>query len=258
MGRFASTASLYEHLRPPYPSEFFHSVAERLGLSRQSSLIDLGTGPGLLALGFAPYVGRIVGVDPEPAMLDAARRAAASTGHALALIEGKVETLGPDIDSFDVVTIGRALHWMDREPTLARLDRLVARDGAIAICASFSATDGSNPWLDGYNDVRRRWSPAKLWEEAGRGTRAHRDLPAFFRGSAFQPTELVTVETSHTVSMEDLTRRTLTYSSSSPEALGENAEPMLRDVGEHLAPFSRDGAIAETIVSTAQIVKRWS
>jgi SAM-dependent methyltransferase len=258
MGRFASTASLYEHLRPPYPSEFFRSVAERLGLSRQSSLIDLGTGPGLLALGFAPYVGRIVGVDPEPAMLDAARRAAASTGHALALIEGKVETLGPDIDSFDVVTIGRALHWMDREPTLARLDRLVARDGAIAICASFSATDGSNPWLDGYNDVRRRWSPAKLWEEAGRGTRTHRDLPAFFRGSAFQPTELVTVETSHTVSMEDLTRRTLTYSSSSPEALGENAEPMLRDVGEHLAPFSRDGAIAETIVSTAQIVKRWS
>jgi SAM-dependent methyltransferase len=258
MGRFASTASLYEHLRPPYPSEFFHSVAERLGLSRQSSLIDLGTGPGLLALGFAPYVGRIVGVDPEPAMLDAARRAAASTGHALALIEGKVETLSPDIGSFDVVTIGRALHWMDREPTLARLERLVAHDGAIAICASFSATDGRNPWLDGYNDVRRRWSPAKLWEEAGRGTRTHRDLPAFFRGSAFQPTELVTVETSHTVSMEDLTRRTLTYSSSSPEALGENAEPMLRYVGEHLAPFSRDGAIAETIVSTAQIVKRWS
>ena len=256
MGRFASTASLYEHLRPPYPSEFFRSVAERLGLSRQSSLIDLGTGPGLLALGFAPYVGRIVGVDPEPAMLDAARRAAASTGHALALIEGKVETLASDIGSFDIVTIGRALHWMDREPTLARLDRLVARDGAIAICASFSATDGRNPWLDGYNDVRRRWSPAKLWEEAGRGTRAHRDLPAFFRGSAFQPTELVTVETSHTISVQDLTRRTLTYSSSSPEALGENVDAMLRDVGQHLAPFSRDGAIAESIVSTAQIVKR--
>jgi len=31
---------------------------------------------------------------------------------------------------------------------------------------------------------------------------------------------------------------------------------MLRDVEEHLASFSRDGVIAETIVSTAQIVKR--
>ncbi|MCK1390570.1 methyltransferase domain-containing protein [Bradyrhizobium sp. 1] len=256
MGRFASTASLYEHLRPLYPGEFFRSVAEKLGLSKQSRLIDLGTGPGLLALGFAPYVGRIVGVDPEPAMLDAARRAGASAGHALTLIEGKAETLNPGIGTFDVVTIGRALHWMDREPTLARLEELVARDGAVLICASFSATDGSNPWLDGYNEIRRRWSPTKLWEEAGKGTRAHRDLPAFFRGSAFQPTELITVETSHTVSLQDLTRRTLTYSSSSPDALGENVEAMLRDVEGHLASFSRDGLIAETIASTAQIVMR--
>ncbi|APG14117.1 methylase [Bradyrhizobium japonicum] len=256
MGRFASTASLYEHLRPPYPSEFFRSVAHKLGLTKQSSLIDLGTGPGLLALGFGPYVGRIVGVDPEPAMLDAARRAAASAGRDITLIEGKAETLSPDIGSFDVVTIGRALHWMDRDLTLALLDRLVAHDGAIAICASFSATDGRNPWLDGYNEARRRWSPAKLWEEAGRGTRTHRDLPAFFRGSSFQPAQLVSIETSHLVGLHDLAERTLTYSSSSPEALGENADAMLRDVGQHLAPFSRDGAIAETVVSTAQIVKR--
>ncbi|QIO35585.1 class I SAM-dependent methyltransferase [Bradyrhizobium sp. 1(2017)] len=256
MGRFASTASLYEHLRPPYPSDFFHRVARKLGLSRESSLIDLGTGPGLLALGFGPYVGRVVGVDPEPAMIEAARRAAASAGQALTLIEGKAETLADDIGSFDVVTIGRALHWMDREPTLARLDRLVARDSAIVICASFSATDGSNAWLDGYNEIRRRWSPTRLWEEAGRGTRTHRDLPRFFRGSAFAPTELIAVETRHAVSVQDLTQRVLTYSSSSPEALGDNVEAALRDVESHLASFHRDGAIAETIVSTAQIVTR--
>jgi SAM-dependent methyltransferase len=256
MGRFASTASTYEHLRPPYPGEFFRSVAQKLGLSERCALIDLGTGPGLLALGFAPYVGRIVGVDPETAMLEAARQAAARAGQALTLIEGKAETLASEIGTFDIVTIGRALHWMDRDATLARLDGLVARDGAILICASFSVTDGRNPWLDGYNEIRRRWSPAKLWEEAGRGTRTHRDLPAFFRDSAFAPTELLAVETSHTVSMQDLAQRTLTYSSSSPEALGDNVEAMLRDVESHLASFSRDGIIAETIVSTAQIVKR--
>lgn len=256
MGRFASTASLYEHLRPPYPREFFRAVTHKLGLTKESSLIDLGTGPGLLALGFGPYVGRIVGVDPEPAMLDAARLAASGAGRHLTLIEDKAETLPLDIGRFDIVTIGRALHWMDREATLARLEELVACDGTILICASFSVTDGRNPWLDGYNEIRRRWSPANLWEEAGKGTRTHRDLPAFFRGSAFAPTELVTVETSHTVSMQDLAQRTLTYSSSSPEALGDNVEAMLRDVESHLASFGRDGLIAETIVSTAQIIKR--
>ena len=256
MGRFAGTASTYEHLRPPYPGAFFRGVAEKLGLSERCSLIDLGTGPGLLALGFAPYVGRTVGVDPEPAMIEAARAAAGRAGQSLTLIEGKAETLSEDIGSFDIVTIGRALHWMDREATLARLDRLVARDGAILICASFSVGDGRNPWLDGYNEIRRRWSPEKLWEEAGRGARTHRGLAAFFRGSAFAPTALVSVETNHTVSMRDLTERVLTYSSSSPEALGDTVEAALRDVESHLASFSRDGAIAETFISTAEIVRR--
>ena len=256
MGRFASTASLYEHLRPPYPGEFFRSVVQRLSLTKESSLIDLGTGPGVLALGFGPHVGRIIGVDPEPAMLEAARQAAARAGQALTLIEGKAETLPLDIGTFDIVTIGRALHWMDREATLTRLEELAARDGTILICASFSVTDGRNPWLDGYNAIRRRWSPAKLWEEAGKGTRTHRDLPAFFRGSAFAPAELVAVETSHEVSVQDLSQRVLTYSSSSPEALGDNVEAALRDVESHLASFSRNGVIAETFVSTAEIVKR--
>ncbi|MBR0737972.1 class I SAM-dependent methyltransferase [Bradyrhizobium liaoningense] len=256
MGRFASTASLYEHLRPPYPREFFRTVTRKLGLTKDSSLIDLGTGPGLLALGFGPYVGRVVGVDPEPAMSEAAQQAASGAGRHITLIEGKAETLPRDIGTFDIVTIGRALHWMDREATLARLEELVACDGTILICASFSVADGRNPWLDGYNEIRRRWSPAKLWEEAGKGTRTHRDLSAFFGGSSFQPTELITVETSHLVGLWDLAKRMLTYSSSSPEALGDNVEVALRDVESHLASFHHDGAIAETIVSTAQIVKR--
>ncbi|GLR86464.1 class I SAM-dependent methyltransferase [Bradyrhizobium iriomotense] len=256
MGRFATTAALYEKFRPPYPPEFFSRVAQKLALTERSALIDLGTGPGLLALGFAPFVGRIVGVDPEPDMLDAARRAAARAGRDLGLIEGKAEMLPADIGSFDVVTIGRALHWMDRASILAVFERLVAQDGAIAICASFSTPDGRNPWLDDYNAVRRNWSPAGLWEEAGRGERTHRDLPAFFRGSAFRPIDVIRVETRHEISVRDLARRVLTFSSSSPEALGGNVEAMLSDVEERLAPFSRDGAIIETLVSVAEIVRR--
>src|SRR5712671_7367781 len=115
MGRFATTVALYEELRTPYAPSFFREVAQGLALGKQHALIDLGTGPGLLALGFAPYVGHIVGVDPEPAMLDAARQAAARASCALDLIEGKAEDLAADIGPFDVVTIGRALHWMDRD-----------------------------------------------------------------------------------------------------------------------------------------------
>jgi SAM-dependent methyltransferase len=256
MGRFASTVALYEELRPPYPPEFFREVAEKLKLSKRHALIDLGTGPGLLALGFAPYVSHLTGVDPEPEMIAAARRAAARGGQNLALIEGKAEALAETIGSFDLVTIGRALHWMDRDATLALFERLVARDGVIIVCSSHSAPEERNPWLSDYNAARRAWSPARLWAESGGAERAHRDLRAFFDGSRFHVADLIKVETSHAVSVRDLARRVLTFSSSSSEAVGDNVEAMLRDVEQRLYPFSRDGVITEVVISSAQIAKR--
>ncbi len=158
MGRFATTVPLYEKFRPPYPADFFRAVSRRLGLRKEHRLIDLGTGPGLLALGFAPYVGRIVGVDPEPAMLAAARKAAAGVAQDFTLIESRAEALPMDVGRFDVATIGRALHWMATEPIAALFDRLVAPGGAILVCTSNSAADGRNPWLEEYNRARRFWS----------------------------------------------------------------------------------------------------
>jgi ubiquinone/menaquinone biosynthesis C-methylase UbiE len=256
MGRFATTVPLYEELRPAYPPEFFRDVAQRLKLTKTQTLIDLGTGPGLLALGFAPYVGSITGVDPEPAMLAAAKAAAARAGEPLALIEGRAEDLAGDIGAFDVVTIGRALHWMDREATLARLERLVAPAGAIVVCSSGSAADGRNPWREAYNNARRGWSEAGLWSESGQSGRTHRELDGFFRGTRFRVADRITVETSRVVSVRDLARRVLTFSSSSPGVLGNRTEAMLRDVEARLFRYSREGFVTEIVVATAQLARR--
>ena len=203
MGRFASTAALYEELRPPYPPAFFRRVAGQLGFKSEYALIDLGTGPALLALGFAPYVGRIVGVDPEPAMIAAARTAAERAGQALTLIEDKAEALPADLGSFDVVTIGRALHWMDRDATLALLERLVAPEGVILVCSSHTAGNGRNPWLEEYNKARSDWARDDLRPDTSRATRVHRELAAFFGGSCFHLANPVNVDDSQEVSVGD-------------------------------------------------------
>jgi SAM-dependent methyltransferase len=256
MGRFATTVALYEELRTPYPPAFFREVAQRLALAKAQALIDLGTGPGLLALGFAPYVGRITGVDPEPAMLAAARKAAERASQDLTLIAGKAEDLPDDIGRFDVVTIGRALHWMDRDLTLERLERLVEPNGLILICSSVSAGEGRNPWLEDYNAARRAWSNESLWSDSGSAGRTHRDLAGFFRGTRFQAGDVIKVETSHEVSLHNLARRVMTFSSSSPGVLGDQAEAMVRDVEQRLFPFSRDGFVSEVVVAMAQVVRR--
>ena len=256
MGRFATTVALYEELRTPYPPAFFREVAQRLALTKAQALIDLGTGPGLLALGFAPYVGRITGVDPEPAMLAAARKAAERASQDLTLIAGKAEDLPDDIGRFDVVTIGRALHWMDRDLTLERLERLVEPNGVILVCSSVSAGEGRNPWLEDYNAARRAWSNESLWSDSGSAGRTHRDLAGFFHGTRFQTGDVIKVETSHQVSLHNLARRVMTFSSSSPGVLGDQAEAMVRDVEQRLFPFSRDGFVSEVVVAMAQVVRR--
>jgi hypothetical protein len=64
------------------------------------------------------------------------------------------------------------------------------------------------------------------------------------------------VDTSNEIGVADLAQRVLTFSSSSPAALGEKVEPMLRDVEARLMPFSRNGVVKEIVVSTAQIARR--
>jgi len=115
------------------------------------------------------------------------------------------------------VTIGRALHWMDRDRVAVLWERLVASDGTILVCSSNSATDGRNPWLDEYNKARRFWS------ESSAGERYHRQLGAVLQGTQFHVTDAITIETSRQISVSDLARRVLTFSSSSPAVLGTDA-----------------------------------
>ena len=154
------------------------------------------------------------------------------------------------------MTVGRALHWMDRDAALALFERLVATEGVVAVCSSHSAAGGRNPWLDEYNKARRAWSQESLWSESGRGERTYRDLAAFFRGTRFHVADLIKNETSHEISVSDLARRVLTFSSSSPEVLGDRAEAMLRDIEQRLLPLSRGGVVTEVFASTAQVARR--
>jgi len=157
MGRFASTVAYYESARPEYGAAFFAAVARELGFDRSQRLLDVGAGPGILAIGFAPACGEVVGVDPEPAMIEAARAAAGRAGVAATFIEGRFEDMAASLGAFDVVTIGRAIHWLDPDPARVALDRVVAPRGRILVCNAGSVEDGRNPWLEAFNAVRDRW-----------------------------------------------------------------------------------------------------
>ncbi|WP_041927308.1 class I SAM-dependent methyltransferase [Methylocystis sp. SC2] len=250
MGRFASTIPFYEGAREPYGATFFETAARSLGLAGNDRLLDLGAGPGLLAIGFAPFVGEIIGVDPEPMMIEAARAAARREGVRLRLIRGRAEALPLAAGTFDIVTIGRALHWMKPDPTRAELERVVAPEGRILICRAASVDDGRNPWLSAYDKARRRWT-----ETAG-AERYQHDPCAFFSGARFRRSRAIISETEQITPMELLVERVLSRSSSSKERLGVRVEQMRAAVLDALAPFARDGLLNEIVEARAEIFVR--
>jgi SAM-dependent methyltransferase len=246
MGRFETTARTYAAYREPYPETFFVAAAEALRLTGHESLIDLGAGPGLLALGFEPYVGYVVGVDPEPAMIAAARQAAADAGLAVTFIEGRAEDLDQRLGAFDLITIGRALHWMDRERTLAAFDRILRPGGRILICGSRSARGEMNPWRTAYESVLRAWM-------GGVGDGHRRLYEHWFDGSRFTRVTEIKVGWRQLITLEALIERALTRSTTSPAILGPRIEAFRAELRQALAPSFPAGEGVEFIEAIAQV-----
>jgi ubiquinone/menaquinone biosynthesis C-methylase UbiE len=251
MGRFETTAETYSLYREPYPRAFFAEAAARLGLKGGERLIDLGTGPGVLALGFRPYVGSVLGVDPEPNMLAAARAAADAAGTELPLLAGRAEDLPEGIGPFDLVTIGRALHWMDPEATSAVLDRILAADGTILVCGSSPAKDGSNPWQATFDAIVHSWTPS------AREVRGWQSVyERWFDGTPFAEIEEIRHVFTAPVTPAMLFSRVLTRSSTSPAVLEDRVDACRDELMAALSPFFPDGAREETLAVRATVIRR--
>ena len=246
MGRFASTVAYYASARPPYGAAFFAAVHESSDFDRSQRLLDVGAGPGILAIGFAPACGEVIGVDPEPAMIEAARAAAGRAGVAATFIEGRFEDMAASLGAFDVVTIGRAIDWLDPESARTALDRVVAPRAGHSRLQRGKRRDGRNPRLQAFNAVRDRW----------KDDRPAHDRNAFFAGGRFVTMGTISVEAAYAVPVERLADRVLSMSTSSLERLGDEVPAMRSAMREALAPFAAAGVIDEIVEARAEVFDR--
>ncbi len=251
MGRFETAVEFYRY-REPYPPPFFESVADRLVLTPSTRLLDVGCGPGNLAIGFAPFVGSCTAVDREPEMLGAARAAAAEANVDMSFIQAGIEDLSFGNGSFDFVAIGRALHWLSREATFAVLERVVAPGGCIAVCGSTATDAPVNAWVPIFKRVRSAWASDP--DES----RYRSDMDQWFAPSRFRRTADIAVKHQLRVTIPELIGRALSFSITSPAVLGERRPQFEAEMSAALEPFARDGALQEEIVAKATVFGRSS
>jgi SAM-dependent methyltransferase len=130
---FGATAGDYARHRAGFPDSLFERLAA-LGIGRAGqAVVDLGTGTGSLARGFARRGCRVIGIDPAQEMLQAARALDADAGVRVEYRVARAERTGLPDAACDVVTAGQCWHWFDRPRAAAEVARILRNDGALVI-----------------------------------------------------------------------------------------------------------------------------
>jgi ubiquinone/menaquinone biosynthesis C-methylase UbiE len=131
---FGRTAADYAQYRPGFPSSFFDRVQRDGWIRRGLRVLDIGTGTGSLALGFADRDMDVTGLDPAPELLDVARRRAGELGLAAEFVVGRAEATGLGDGVFDLVSAGQSWWWFDADATIREVKRVLVSGGRLLIC----------------------------------------------------------------------------------------------------------------------------
>ncbi|HEX5174475.1 MAG TPA: class I SAM-dependent methyltransferase [Gaiellaceae bacterium] len=132
---FEGAAVHYRSGRPPYSPRLERVLIDELGLDGAGRLLDGGCGPGVLTVRLAPLFEEAIGLDPDAAMLDEARRAAAEHGRTnIRWIHARAEELpeaapGP----FRLATFGQSFHWTEEARVAEAVYDVLEPGGALAL-----------------------------------------------------------------------------------------------------------------------------
>lgn len=218
---FASTEAYYADHRPGYGESAVEYLRHRFDLDDGSRVLDLGCGPGQVAVPVAAHAGSVLGMDPNPAMLrEADARARRAGRENLDWVVGSDAELTGVEGPFDLVTMGRSFHWMDQARTLERVHELTDSGGGVALLTNREwITRGTKDWQDAVyahvgeyiEDPPDRTGPIEYddpWDE----------LVAAF---GFTGVETATFEFEHTWDVDSVVGYLFSLSFCSPATVGD-------------------------------------
>ncbi|MCA9621725.1 MAG: class I SAM-dependent methyltransferase [Myxococcales bacterium] len=151
--RFTATVDDYRRHRPDYPEALIDWIVEDGGLSRGDRVVDLGCGTGISSRQLAARGLAVIGVDPNEAMLEAAR----SQGGGVTYLRGDGETLHLDPPKVQAIVGGQSFHWLDLDRALPRFRELLAPGGRVI--PFWNLRDASQPLMAAYEALLLRRCP---------------------------------------------------------------------------------------------------
>lgn len=124
--RFTNRVENYVKYRPGYPDALVREL-ESHGLAPGAHVVDIACGTGISTELFLRNGYRVIGIEPNAAM----REAALSRGFDVR--DGRAEATGLPDASADLVVCAQAFHWVDAAAARREFLRIVKPGGLIAI-----------------------------------------------------------------------------------------------------------------------------
>ena len=124
---FGRTAEVYAQYRDIYPVCMYERLSELgLGVAGQT-VLDLGTGTGVLPRGMAPYGGRWLGTDISAEQIGQAKRLSEGTG--IEYLVSAAEDLDLADASFDLITAAQCFWYFDPTVIVPKIRRFLKPGG---------------------------------------------------------------------------------------------------------------------------------
>lgn len=132
---YLGSAAHYLRGRPPYSPALLAVLSDELGWDGTGVLLDLGCGPGVLAVQLAPGFADVIALDPDAQMLaEGERHAQMMERTAITWVHDVAESVSQlPIGPVRVATFGQSLHWMRRDLVVESVYDVLEPEGSLVV-----------------------------------------------------------------------------------------------------------------------------
>jgi SAM-dependent methyltransferase len=217
-----------------------------------STVLDLGCGPGTVAIPLAGRVRAVLAVDPDEEMLAEGRRLSAGVPN-IRWLSGDSTTLR-ELPAFDHIVMGRSFHWMDRRTVLAELDELLPPGGVVALIGPpRDVEDG--PWEPAMRRVRDEFGVNTFTaSNSFQATGEHHD--DVLATSPFSDLDSTVYENRRTYDLDAVLGLQLSYSYTAPARLGDRLESLTEAARKALLAHNPSGRWEQRTLTEVLIARR--
>jgi ubiquinone/menaquinone biosynthesis C-methylase UbiE len=234
--RFSSRVGAYVKYRPSYPAEAISYLYDTVGFRPEDEIADIGAGTGIFSKLLLACGSRVIAVEPNQAMREAAVEELGHHAHYRA-VSGAAEATGLPDSSVNHIVCAQSFHWFDRGAARLEFRRILKPGGKAVLIWNSRLLEGT-PFLEEYEQLLLVYGTD--YEKV-----RHKNISEEALASFFQPGGIRVARFSirQLLNLEELGGR-LQSSSYAPQAGHPNYVPMMAELENIFERNQQNGVVS--------------